>query len=136
MAAKGLLGEAAKRGASQDPLAAPLGFLRHRSGSFDVERTAGVDGVLLAAEASEAAGDATQMGSQTLSALHTKEDFAVAPTLGIMPQQPPEIEEGNLEYKFVLAPESAGEKLRGVAGCATDFRTPLRRAASQTACGT
>lgn len=79
---------------------APLGFLRHRSGSFD----ASTDGPLVASVPSPANIDIVQGAAAHDAVLNNK-------TVSRMPQQPAEIEEGCIEYKLLLAPESAGEFL-------------------------
>ncbi len=85
--------------------APPLGFLRHRSGSFD----ASSDGPLIAAvePAASTSGQAARQASDTSS------DHVDSPHLPVMSPQPAEIEEGATEYKLLLAPESAGKNFPG-----------------------
>lgn len=104
----------------------PMGFLRSRSGSFDAGLAAdGAPIPLLEPEVAE-------LQPQAGAAVCSKDDDPVEAAQsghkwcgrlpdvqGVITQQPPEVEEGNVEYKFVLKPSSAGEclHLRQEASC-------------------
>jgi hypothetical protein len=81
----------------------PLGFLRNRSGSFDALSDAPL--------AAPHPKFSVPSRNSTAEAVGTRSSKKVPRPLECMPQQKAEVEEGCLEYKLLLAPETAGKKL-------------------------
>lgn len=97
----------AATGEREDLPSAPLGFLRKRSGSFDAALAA--EGSPLSSLPPPAAAAASELLSDGGEGAASREPVCGVPCVGTMPQQPAEVEEGNVEYKLVLKPETAGE---------------------------